>query len=220
MNVANVGPLKLPLRAPEVAILAPGRAPVGQTRGMDREVGQLYSVARAVLDPLFSFLWRIEVEGLRERARARAAPSWPPTTCRCSTTSCWPPALPRRITYVGKAEYMDRLEDEVHLPGPGHDPDRPRRRLGGQPGARSRRPGCCSQGELFGIYPEGTRSRDGKLHKGHTGVARLAMRTGCPIIPVGLQGTLEVQQPDSRMPKPFKVMRVRFGRPLPDGPLR
>ncbi len=72
-----------------------------------------------------------------------------------------------------------------------------------------------NQGELFGIYPEGTRSRDGKLHKGHTGVARLAMRTGCPIIPVGLQGTLEVQQPDSTVPKPFKVMRVRMGRPIP-----
>ena len=41
------------------------------------------------------------------------------------------------------------------------------------------------------------------------------MRTGCPIIPVGLQGTLEVQQPDSAIPKPFKVMRVRVGRPIP-----
>src|SRR3954449_385739 len=71
-----------------------------------------------------------------------------------------------------------------------------------------------SEGELFGIYPEGTRSRDGLLHKGHTGAARLALRTGCPIYPVGLQGTLEVQPPDSSLPKPFKVMRVRIGRPV------
>ena len=70
------------------------------------------------------------------------------------------------------------------------------------------------QGEFFGIYPEGTRSRDGKLHRGHTGVARLALRSGCPILPVGLQGTLEVQPPDASMPRPFRMMRVRIGRPI------
>ena len=45
---------------------------------------------------------------------------------------------------------------------------------------------------MFGIYPEGTRTRDGYLHRGHTGVARLALRTGAPIVPVGLIGTDEV----------------------------
>jgi 1-acyl-sn-glycerol-3-phosphate acyltransferase len=43
-------------------------------------------------------------------------------------------------------------------------------------------------GELFGIYPEGTRSRDGRLYRGHTGPARLALRTGVPIIPIGIIG--------------------------------
>jgi 1-acyl-sn-glycerol-3-phosphate acyltransferase len=43
-------------------------------------------------------------------------------------------------------------------------------------------------GELFGIYPEGTRSRDGRLYRGHTGPARLALRTGAPIIPIGIKG--------------------------------
>jgi 1-acyl-sn-glycerol-3-phosphate acyltransferase len=46
-------------------------------------------------------------------------------------------------------------------------------------------------GNLFCIYPEGTRSRDGKLHKGHTGVARLALETGAPVIPIGMLGTYE-----------------------------
>ena len=57
------------------------------------------------------------------------------------------------------------------------------------------------RGELFGIYPEGTRARDGRLHKGHTGPARLALRTGAPIVPVGIVGTREVQPPDAKLPE-------------------
>jgi 1-acyl-sn-glycerol-3-phosphate acyltransferase len=70
------------------------------------------------------------------------------------------------------------------------------------------------RGELFGIYPEGTRARDGKLHKGHTGPARLAVRTGAPIVPVGIIGTRDIQPPEARFPKPFKRAEIRFGRPI------
>jgi 1-acyl-sn-glycerol-3-phosphate acyltransferase len=87
-------------------------------------------------------------------------------------------------------------------------------------GALSAAGKVLAAGELFGIYPEGTRSRDGKLHRGHTGVARLALRTGCPIFPVGLQGTLEVQPPDSPVPRPFRKMRVRVGEPIDVGRYR
>src|SRR5437899_78071 len=55
-------------------------------------------------------------------------------------------------------------------------------------------------GGVFAIYPEGTRTRDGFLHRGHTGVARLCLRTGTPVVPVGLIGTDEVQPVDRRMP--------------------
>ena len=70
------------------------------------------------------------------------------------------------------------------------------------------------RGELFGIFPEGTRSRDGVLHKGHTGPARLALRTGAPLVPVGMRGTREIQPPDAKFPKPFKACSIRFGRPI------
>ncbi|MEY3691457.1 MAG: hypothetical protein RJB57_1113, partial [Actinomycetota bacterium] len=70
------------------------------------------------------------------------------------------------------------------------------------------------RGELFGIYPEGTRSRDGMLYKGHTGAARLAMKVGCPIIPVGIVGTREIQPPDTFMPKIGLECTLRFGRPV------
>jgi 1-acyl-sn-glycerol-3-phosphate acyltransferase len=179
---------------------------------MEREVGQLYRVARAVLNPTFAFLWRIEVEGganLPEAGGAILAPNHLSVLDHFVVAT----SLPRRITYVGKAEYMDDWKTKHLFPALGMIPID---RGGGSAANRALESAArvLKAGELFGIYPEGTRSRDGKLHKGHTGVARLAMRTGCPIIPVGLQGTLEVQRPDSSVPKPFKVMRVRLGKPM------
>ncbi len=71
-----------------------------------------------------------------------------------------------------------------------------------------------SEGKLFGIYPEGTRSPDGRLHRGRTGVARLALAGRVPVIPVGVVGT-DLVQPNGRLgwklgPRP----EVRFGAPL------
>jgi 1-acyl-sn-glycerol-3-phosphate acyltransferase len=179
---------------------------------MARDVGQLYSVARAILDPVFSFLWKIEVEGL-DRLPTEGGAIMAPNHLSVIDHFVLATALPRRITYVGKGEYMDSWKTKYIFPALGMIPID---RTGGSAAqaALDAAAGVLDNGELFGIYPEGTRSRDGKLHKGHTGAARLALRTGCPIYPVGLQGTLEVQPPDASMPKPFKVMRVRIGRPV------
>jgi 1-acyl-sn-glycerol-3-phosphate acyltransferase len=68
-------------------------------------------------------------------------------------------------------------------------------------------------GEAFGIYPEGTRSRDGRLYRGRTGVAWLALRAQVPVVPVALQGTHDIQPIGSRRLRLAKV-RVQFGRPL------
>jgi 1-acyl-sn-glycerol-3-phosphate acyltransferase len=68
-------------------------------------------------------------------------------------------------------------------------------------------------GRALGIFPEGTRSPDGQLHKFRTGVARLALRTGAPVVPVGLVGTREVQPPDSRRWHRAAV-EVHFGAPM------
>ena len=105
------------------------------------------------------------------------------------------------------------MEDEVHLPGDGHDPDRPHRAATSRSGARHRRPGA-RRGELFGIFPEGTRSRDGLLYKGRTGAARLALEIGCPIFPVGIVGTDAIQPPGAKAPKPFKHCSITIGRPV------
>ncbi len=68
-------------------------------------------------------------------------------------------------------------------------------------------------GELLGLYPEGTRSPDGRLYRGKTGVARLALEAGVPVIPVGLRGMFDIQPPGRMMPK-FKRVSMVFGKPL------
>ncbi|WP_347354011.1 lysophospholipid acyltransferase family protein [Intrasporangium sp.] len=68
-------------------------------------------------------------------------------------------------------------------------------------------------GEAFGIYPEGTRSRDGRLYRGRTGVAWLALHAGVPVVPVGLIGTEDIQPVGSSFPRLAKVT-VRFGEPI------
>jgi 1-acyl-sn-glycerol-3-phosphate acyltransferase len=70
------------------------------------------------------------------------------------------------------------------------------------------------RGDLFGIFPEGTRSRDGCLYKGRTGAARLAMSIGCPIFPVGIVGTDRIQPPDAKAPKVLKACSITIGRPV------
>jgi 1-acyl-sn-glycerol-3-phosphate acyltransferase len=68
-------------------------------------------------------------------------------------------------------------------------------------------------GDVFGIYPEGTRSLDGRLYRGRTGVAWLALTSGAPVVPVALHGTERLQPVGKRLPRPHRVT-VRFGHPL------
>jgi 1-acyl-sn-glycerol-3-phosphate acyltransferase len=69
------------------------------------------------------------------------------------------------------------------------------------------------RGEAFGIYPEGSRSRDGRLYRGRTGVAHLALTAGVPVVPVGLQGTEKIQPVGTNRPRLARVT-VKFGQPL------
>ena len=64
------------------------------------------------------------------------------------------------------------------------------------------------------LYPEGTRSLDGRLYKGRTGVAFLALQTGAPVIPVGLVGTNEIMPVGAKFPRLRPRVTVRFGEPL------
>ncbi len=167
---------------------------------------------RALLTPPFRFLWDVTTEGL-ENVPSMGGAIIAPNHISVLDSFFVPLVLPRRITYVGKAEYMDDWKTKWLFPAMGMIPID---RCGGDAAtaALDAAAGCLDAGELFGIYPEGTRARDGLLHKGHTGVARLALRTGSPIVPVGIIGTNEVQPPDARFPQPFRRVHIRFGRPI------
>ena len=118
--------------------------------------------------------------------------------------------VPRNISFVGKAEYMDSWKTKYLFPAMGMIPiDRSGGEQAAPPHSTPPRR-CSSRGELFGIFPEGTRSRDGTLHKGRTGAARLAMKIDCPIFPVGVVGTDEIQPPDAKAAQAVRgVLRSR-----------
>ncbi len=179
---------------------------------MEREAGKLQTAARMVLTPPFRFAWRITTEGA-EHIPAAGGAIIAPNHISVLDSFFVPLTVGRRMTYVGKAEYMDDWKTKWVFPAIGMIPID---RSGGDASQRAldAAAGVLEAGELFGIYPEGTRARDGKLHKGHTGLARLAMRTGAPIVPVGIIGTDAVQPPDAKFPKPFRRVHIRFGRPI------
>jgi 1-acyl-sn-glycerol-3-phosphate acyltransferase len=180
--------------------------------GDEVKVGQLFEFAKAVLSPVLKFGWRVHVDGLDN-----VPPEGPAILCPNHTSFIdsvfLPLVLPRRITYVGKAEYMDDWKTKHLFPAIGMIP---LDRSGGSASERALNAAArvLERGELFGIFPEGTRSRDGSLHKGHTGPARLALRTGAPLVPVGLRGTRDIQPPEAKFPKPFMACSIQFGEPI------
>ncbi|MET9491572.1 lysophospholipid acyltransferase family protein [Nocardia sp. NPDC006630] len=128
-----------------------------------------------------------------------------------------PLASPRRITYLAKAEYFTtpglkgRLQ-KFFFSGAGQYPI-DRSSATAAEGALDSARKLLSEGRLVGLYPEGTRSPDGRLYKGKTGVARLALETGVPVIPVALIGTDGVCPPGPFRWRPRKVT-VKFGKPI------
>jgi 1-acyl-sn-glycerol-3-phosphate acyltransferase len=121
---------------------------------------------------------------------------------------------PRRVVFLGKAEYMDSRTTKYLFPAVGMVPIR-RESSKAAMAALETAAELLERGELVGIYPEGTRSRDGLLHRGHSGVAQLATMTGAPIIPVGITGTQRVQPIGTSVPRPFRgPVLVRFGEPI------
>ena len=89
-------------------------------------------------------------------------------------------SVPRRTVLHRQGGVHGLVDDQPAVPRARPDPDRARAARKADGGARRSPPACSRDGHVLGIYPEGTRSRDGLLHKGHTGVAQLALMTGAP----------------------------------------
>jgi len=166
----------------------------------------------ALIRSLVSRLWNVTVEGVENIPLDGPALITPNHLSFCDSVFV-PYALPRRSWAIGKGEYMDDWKTKHIFPAFGMIPVD---RTGGKAAmdALDTAARVLDGGHLFLIYPEGTRSRSGNLHKGRTGAARLAARCNAPIIPVGHTGTLDVQPPGEFMMKPRKDVTVRFGAPM------
>ena len=176
-----------------------------------------YRLAKAVLSRPLRTAYDIEVEG---DAHLPDGPVVLAANHRSFMDSIFLAlVVDRAVSFLAKAEYFDRRRTAWILRATGQIP----LRRGNPAGARRAIDdalGVLDQGGVVGVYPEGTRSRDGMLHRGNLGPARLAATSGAPIVPVGLLGTDKVQAPDQRLPRLGQRVAVRFGQPIwPDRPL-
>jgi 1-acyl-sn-glycerol-3-phosphate acyltransferase len=171
-----------------------------------------YWVIKAVLTPIFRFFFRVKVEGL-EHVPAEGGAILAGNHLAVFDSFFLPLVLKRRITFVAKAEYFEDPKTAWFFRAVGQIPIK---RGGGSASMRALESAkeVLEAGELFGIYPEGTRSPDGRLYKGHTGVARLAVQCKVPVLAVACIGTRETQTPGKVMPRLFMPITIRISKPL------
>jgi 1-acyl-sn-glycerol-3-phosphate acyltransferase len=167
------------------------------------------------LGPLLRVLYRPWVEGLENIPDGPAILA--SNHLSFSDSFFLPLVVPRRITFVAKEEYftgkgLKGRFSAGFFRGVGQIP---MDRSGGSAsdGALNSGLAVLRKGGLFGIYPEGTRSPDGRLYRGRTGVARLALKAGVPVLPVAMVGTARIQPPGQVIPKIARV-GVKIGAPL------
>jgi len=175
-----------------------------------------FDLVHSVVPPLLRATWRPTVEG-RENIPATGPVLLASNHLAFMDSVVIPVVVPRKVVFLAKAEYFEGhgLKNRLQrgwFEGMGMVPvnrDDTRAAIDSLQIALD----VLEKGEAFGLYPEGTRSRDGRLYRGKVGVAELALRSGAPIVPVALLGTERLQPAGSRLPKLVKVT-VRFAPPV------
>lgn len=169
-----------------------------------------------VIGPWLWLLFRPKVEGL-DNIPASGPAILASNHLSFSDSIFLPLVVKRRITFVAKAEYFTGKGLKGWLVrsffrGTGQIP---LDRVGGEAAQAALDTGAriLREGHLFGIYPEGTRSPDGRLYKGKTGVARLALLTGAPVIPCAMMNTHIIQPLGRVLPRLMRA-HIRIGTPL------
>ncbi|MET9878506.1 lysophospholipid acyltransferase family protein [Actinacidiphila glaucinigra] len=175
-----------------------------------------YVLKYVVLGPLLRVLFRPRIEGM-ENIPEEGAAIVAGNHLSFSDHFLMPAILPRRITFLAKAEYFTGTGLKGRLTAAFfHSIGQiPVDRSGGKAGESAIREGMkvLGKGELLGIYPEGTRSHDGRLYKGKVGVAAMAIRAKVPVVPCAMIGTYEIQPAGRRLPR-IKPVTIRFGAPM------
>jgi 1-acyl-sn-glycerol-3-phosphate acyltransferase len=163
------------------------------------------------IGPIFRLFFRPWVEGL-ENVPKDGPVIICPNHLSFIDSILVPMLLPRKVVFLGKSDYFDKWYVSWFFKGAGVIPVR---REGGEAGESSLKAGveALSQGLAVAIYPEGTRSPDGRLYRGKTGPARMALRARCPIVPVAVFGTNEALPSGSYVPRMARI-GVRYGAPL------
>lgn len=175
-----------------------------------------YTVLHRVVPPVAKVIWRPTVIGL-ENVPTRGGVILASNHLSFVDSVVIPVVVPRKVVFLAKSDYftgtgLKGAASRAWFEGLGMlpvDRDDSRAALATLDTALQ----VLGEGEAFGIYPEGTRSRDGRLYRGRTGVAHLALTAGVPVVPVGLVGTERLQPVGSTLPKIVPVT-VRFGAPI------
>jgi 1-acyl-sn-glycerol-3-phosphate acyltransferase len=176
-----------------------------------------YWVLKAIIWPVFNVLFRPWAEGIENVPRTGPA-ILASNHLSFSDHFFAPLPLPRKVIFLAKSEYftgrgLKGLISKVFFSSLGQLPID---RTGGAASERALRTGLrvLASGQLLGIYPEGTRTPDGRLYRGKTGVARLALEARAPVIPTAMIGGFEFQPPGKIAPRLAVRPGVRFGKPL------
>ena len=176
-----------------------------------------YWVVKAILGPFLRLIFRPWAEGADNVPREGPA-ILASNHLSFSDHFFGPLPVPRRVIFLAKSEYftgrgLKGLLSKAFFNGVGQIPIN---RAGGAASEQAIRTGLqvLSEGHVLGIYPEGTRSPDGRLYRGKTGVARLAVESGAPVVPCAMINTFEFQPPGTLWPNRRFRPGVRFGEPL------
>lgn len=175
-----------------------------------------YWIVKAILSPILRTFFRPKVEGL-ENVPDDGAAILASNHLSFSDSIFLPLVVPRRITFLAKSDYFNarglkgRLK-ALFFKGVGQLPVD---RSGGRASQAALETGkrVLAEGKLLGIYPEGTRSPDGRLYRGKTGVARMALEAGVVVVPCAMVNTFDIQPPGKVLPKLMPVV-IRIGKPL------
>ncbi|CAB4748644.1 unannotated protein [freshwater metagenome] len=172
-----------------------------------------YGILRAFLTPFLMSAFRPKVKGLRN-VPAKGPVIIASNHLSFSDSIFMPLVVPRKVTFLAKSEYFTSpgpkgLLKKVTFKALGQVPVD---RSGGRRSEAALITGLqvLAEGKCLGIYPEGTRSPDGRLYKGRTGIARLAIESGAPVIPVAMSNTDKIQPTGQVIPNLHRVGMV-FG---------
>jgi 1-acyl-sn-glycerol-3-phosphate acyltransferase len=176
----------------------------------------LQLLIRGVLAPLAKLAYRPDVQGL-ENVPLDGPVILAPNHRSAIDTAVIALVAPRPVRFLGKAEYFTGTGLKGRfvasfLSALGYLPVERGNAMAGIAALKAARE-VLEAGETFAIYPEGTRSLDGRLYRGHTGVGTLALETGAAVVPVALHGTEKLLPVGKKIPRLAKVS-VRFGKPL------